>query len=410
MSSDGADLTSMAAGSRHTWLLQRTRERGFARVRDLAAELGVSGMTVRRDLTTLQERGLVQRVRGGAVPSSTTVVNPGTLPSVPIAVPREGEGQHRQVGVLIPAVGYYYGANNEKLPQRPPEVGYYFEQVLTGLRAGLEPHHLRPRLMFSRGRTSEDSAATDAALLEEERQNIDELVAAGVEGILFTPNGGTEVMETYLSWLRDLPVPVVLLERDIGSNIAAPTISSVRSAHEVGVGMALEHLRAHGHESVGLLVHYRSQTATSIERGWRHATAAMGIDARHVSRVAELPQWPSTEGVDGYLRQLIGAGVTALLAHNDSNTFIILQRLQSLGVQVPRDFSLISYDDDFAGLFDPPVTAVSTPRLFVGRLAASLLRDSIEDASASCAHIRVEPHLTTRASVAAAPGRRAALK
>jgi DeoR family fructose operon transcriptional repressor len=40
---------------------------GRVRVADLAAELGVSEMTVRRDLDTLAEQGVVQRVRGGAV-------------------------------------------------------------------------------------------------------------------------------------------------------------------------------------------------------------------------------------------------------------------------------------------------------------------------------------------------------
>lgn len=40
---------------------------GRVRVADLAAELGVSEMTVRRDLDVLAEQGLVQRVRGGAL-------------------------------------------------------------------------------------------------------------------------------------------------------------------------------------------------------------------------------------------------------------------------------------------------------------------------------------------------------
>src|SRR3954454_5716462 len=38
-----------------------------ASIPDLARRLGVSEMTVRRDLDALQDAGLVQRVRGGAV-------------------------------------------------------------------------------------------------------------------------------------------------------------------------------------------------------------------------------------------------------------------------------------------------------------------------------------------------------
>ena len=43
-------------------------ERGFARVADLARRFEVSAVTVRTDLQTLEERGAVRRIRGGAVP------------------------------------------------------------------------------------------------------------------------------------------------------------------------------------------------------------------------------------------------------------------------------------------------------------------------------------------------------
>jgi DeoR/GlpR family transcriptional regulator of sugar metabolism len=47
--------------------LRLVRNAGTAALGDLAARLGVSEMTVRRDLDELQRRGLVRRVRGGAV-------------------------------------------------------------------------------------------------------------------------------------------------------------------------------------------------------------------------------------------------------------------------------------------------------------------------------------------------------
>jgi DeoR/GlpR family transcriptional regulator of sugar metabolism len=47
--------------------LRLVRNAGRASLPDLAARLGVSEMTVRRDLDALQARGLVERVRGGAV-------------------------------------------------------------------------------------------------------------------------------------------------------------------------------------------------------------------------------------------------------------------------------------------------------------------------------------------------------
>jgi DeoR family transcriptional regulator of aga operon len=45
-------------------------DEGFARVTDLADRFGVSAVTVRADLTALEGRARVRRVRGGAVPPS----------------------------------------------------------------------------------------------------------------------------------------------------------------------------------------------------------------------------------------------------------------------------------------------------------------------------------------------------
>jgi DeoR family transcriptional regulator, aga operon transcriptional repressor len=45
-------------------------DEGFARVTDLAGRFGVSAVTVRADLTALEARARVRRVRGGAVPLS----------------------------------------------------------------------------------------------------------------------------------------------------------------------------------------------------------------------------------------------------------------------------------------------------------------------------------------------------
>ena len=49
-------------------LTDRMLRDGVVAIGDAAAELGVSEMTIRRDLAELEERGAARRVRGGAVP------------------------------------------------------------------------------------------------------------------------------------------------------------------------------------------------------------------------------------------------------------------------------------------------------------------------------------------------------
>ena len=51
---------------RHQRILERAITHGIARTRDLASEFGVHEMTVRRDMDTLEEQGLLERVHGGA--------------------------------------------------------------------------------------------------------------------------------------------------------------------------------------------------------------------------------------------------------------------------------------------------------------------------------------------------------
>ena len=56
----------MLARQRQALILDRVRQTGAVRVADLARDLGVSDMTVRRDLDILQEHGLLEKVHGGA--------------------------------------------------------------------------------------------------------------------------------------------------------------------------------------------------------------------------------------------------------------------------------------------------------------------------------------------------------
>lgn len=59
---------ALATESRLTWLRQRLNEHGQVAIHEAADLLGVSEMTVRRDLRTLEELGWARRVRGGALP------------------------------------------------------------------------------------------------------------------------------------------------------------------------------------------------------------------------------------------------------------------------------------------------------------------------------------------------------
>ncbi|HEY8497799.1 MAG TPA: DeoR family transcriptional regulator [Limnochordales bacterium] len=57
----------MLPAERRAWLLRHLRERGWLHVPTLARRLGVSAMTLHRDLDLLVQQGHARKVRGGAV-------------------------------------------------------------------------------------------------------------------------------------------------------------------------------------------------------------------------------------------------------------------------------------------------------------------------------------------------------
>lgn len=54
-------------------ILQLVREKGYLTVQEIAKELSISEITVRRDLNFLEKQGLIKRVRGGA--TSTSIIS-----------------------------------------------------------------------------------------------------------------------------------------------------------------------------------------------------------------------------------------------------------------------------------------------------------------------------------------------
>ncbi|WP_350348884.1 DeoR/GlpR family DNA-binding transcription regulator [Agromyces sp. G08B096] len=61
----------MLVAERRARIIAEVRRRGAATLADLAGELGVSAMTVRRDIEALDAEGLIAKVRGGATTPGT---------------------------------------------------------------------------------------------------------------------------------------------------------------------------------------------------------------------------------------------------------------------------------------------------------------------------------------------------
>jgi DeoR/GlpR family transcriptional regulator of sugar metabolism len=111
----------MLARQRQAFILDRVREDGAVRVTDLVRELGVSDMTIRRDLEILDERGLLEKVHGGATSiAGTALFEPGFAAKSALQQSEKDAIADAAVGLAEPgmAVAVSAGTTTYALAQR----------------------------------------------------------------------------------------------------------------------------------------------------------------------------------------------------------------------------------------------------------------------------------------------------
>jgi DNA-binding LacI/PurR family transcriptional regulator len=353
----------MLAAERRARILRIAERDGFVRVADLVADLGVTRMTVRRDLDSLHDAGQLEKVYGGA-----------TLPPQASGGPVEAAestaaNQGLRIGLLIPT----------------PE--YYFKDIAAGVREALEESAVQLSLVVTNYRREDEPVLADR------------LIESGVGGLLVTPTID-DTSPSSSSWVRALPVPTIVVERDLGLTHRASTCS-VRTDHEAGVLAALSHLRTLGHTRVALTVRHGAQASSMIRRAWAECARLLGLvegmPVLESDTVKSTPSWDSHE-INMFLDAVDANDCTAVLCHNDVTALAIIQEAPARGWAIPADLSLVAYDDEIAAVTDPPLTAVSPPKRSIGAAAVEMLLERIDDDTAPTRHLQLEPTLIARGS------------
>jgi DNA-binding LacI/PurR family transcriptional regulator len=346
-------------------LLAELRRHGAVRVRDLAPMLGVSELTVRRDIVTLAEQRLVTKVHGGA-----------TLP-VARPVPRtsavRAEPGRFTVGMVVPSLDFYW----------PP--------VVAGARAAAAALGVNLQL---RGSTYDAT---------EDRRQIARLVEGGqVQGLLLAPDLAGGDSEALLDWLGRLAVPTVLMERQPARS---SPFEAVRSDHRLGVELAVRHLYQHGHRRIGIVLALQSPTSAQLARGWKTACAELGIPDDLIFRESVRSDVPRhRELIGAVLRRCAEVHATALIVHSDPDALSVARYCGEVGMRVPSDLALVSYDDEVAHLAEPALTAVRPPKGHVGRIAVELMVSRLlEGVRRPAQRVLVAPDLVVRGSSVPVP-------
>ena len=317
--------------------MEELRRLGAVRVRDLAALLGVSELTVRRDIAALAARNLLTRVHGGAT-LPTKLAPPTTRP--------RPTGNRFTIGMVVPSLDYYW----------PP--------IVTGARAAAGALGVQIQLRGS----SYDP--------DEDRRQIARLVEAGqVQGLLLAPSLDGDRVAEMIEWIGNLPVPTILVERQTPRWTATRRpLEWVRSDHALGLEMAVHHLHEQGHRRIGLVLSRGSPTSAHLAVGWAQACADLNVPADFVIRESVGLNVPGHRDIiAGIMRQCRTSKTTALIVHGDQDAISIGQYCIEMGLAIPDDLALVSYDDELAHLTEPAMTAVRPPKGQVGRVAVELM-------------------------------------
>jgi DNA-binding LacI/PurR family transcriptional regulator len=164
--------------------------------------------------------------------------------------------------------------------------------------------------------------------------------------------------------------PVVLINRD------APHVATVRFDSAEGVREAAAHLRALGHRRVAYVAGpAHSFSNVDRERCLTEEFPRQGLELVHLGH-----HKPTLDGGRLAADQVMLADATAVMAYNDVMALGLIGRLISYGVDIPRDLSVIGWDDiEFAEMFTPPLTTVRMPREEAGRAAVAYLDGVLAD-------------------------------
>lgn len=330
---------------------------------DLAGEFAVSRGTLRQALAALRADGFIE-----AIPGRGSFVTHGT--------PSRPERRRMVVGVVVPSVAQPY----------VPDLLSWIEDELH--------RHGYAMLVGSSGATRVQQAGRVHRILDE-----------GASGLIAYPVD-YEPDPALFAHLSESGFPVVLIDR----HLVGLAIDAVLPDNVGGAYAAVSHLAMLGHRRIAFVSTDNLTTTSVAERlqGYQQALAAHDIPIDDRLICAELPvtsRWPRdvTAGVKGHAarigRFLERQRPTAIFTLHDYLAADVLEAANELGLRVPDELALASFDDDPpAALLPVPLTAVRQPREQLGRTAARLVVDRIEGRRTETARIVLPTELVVRRS------------
>jgi DNA-binding LacI/PurR family transcriptional regulator len=219
------------------------------------------------------------------------------------------------------------------------------------------------------------------------------LVDRGVTGIIFVSGlhaDSTADTDRYVK-LAGRGVPFVMIN-GFTERVSAPFVSTDDRA---AMRLAVSHLVGLGHERIGLAVGPR-----------RYVPVLRKIEG-FLSVLPDAPVQHSlftVEGGQAAAHALLDDGCTAIVCGSDLMAFGAIRAARQRGKSVPRDVSVVGFDDSPLIVFaDPPLTTLRQPVEAMGQAAVGALLEEIGGTPAPHAEFLFLPELVVRGSTGACP-------
>ncbi len=334
---------------------RKTKGNRSPSIKEIADLIGVHPSTVSRALDP-RKRHLVGDDVAQRIASRARSM--GYRPNQLAAALRRGRSQ--LVGVLLPDI-----------------TNTVFAPILAGIAEVLSNVGMAPIVADAGNDASQQIAFVDRLL----DQRVDGLILATVSRD-----------DALVGYCLDREMPVVLVNRSEASD----RVPSVVSDDAKGMALAVDHLFAKGHRAIAHVAGPLGTSTGLLRRdGFLDAMRRHGLEG-----IVENAAFYSREaGHDAALDLLRHHEVSAIVAANDLLALGVLSAMRQLERDCPRDISIVGHNDmPLMDAVSPPLTTVRIEHREMGRQAAQLLLDALDQRYAAARHIVLPPKLVARDS------------
>jgi DNA-binding LacI/PurR family transcriptional regulator len=174
--------------------------------------------------------------------------------------------------------------------------------------------------------------------------------------------------------------------------------TTVEIDHEIGSLDATNYLISQGHHKIACVSGPLSWACSALRRqGWRRALQTRKLSSGPIAEC----EW-SAEGGFAAAQQLLKSKVpfTGVVAANDQIALGLLEAFWQKGIEVPRDMSIIGFDNmPESKFFRPPLTTINHDFNLLGTTSLQIVAATITNPTLPPTHHKIAPQLIIRESV-----------